>query len=105
LDAAYVFSSLAAAALALAHLFSAKLRFLDGTPRSIWLSIGGGVSVAYVFVHLLPELAESQEVIAEAIGEGLAVLENHVYVVALLGLAAFYGLERAAARIQRPIRA
>lgn len=97
MDAAYVFSSLAAAALALAHLFSAKLRFLDGTPRSIWLSIGGGVSVAYVFVHLLPELAESQEVIAEAIGEGLAVLENHVYVVALLGLAAFYGLERAAA--------
>jgi zinc transporter ZupT len=62
----------------------------------MWLSIAGGVSVAYVFVHLLPELAETQEVVAEAAGEVFAFVERHVYLVALLGLAVFYGLERAA---------
>jgi hypothetical protein len=30
----------------LVHLFSVYLRFLEGTPRSIWLSIAGGVSGA-----------------------------------------------------------
>lgn len=53
--------SLAAAlALALVHLSAGRLRFLDVIPRSRWLSFGSGVSVAYVFVHVLPELADSQ---------------------------------------------
>ncbi len=89
-------SLLAVAGLAMVHLFSGKLRFLEGTPRSVWLSMAGGVSVAYVFVHLLPELAEGQEIVAEAVDEGLALLENHVYLLALVGLAVFYGLERLA---------
>lgn len=89
-------SFLAVAGLALAHLFAGALRFLDGTPRSRWLSLAGGVSVAYVFVHLLPELAASQETIVEALGGRLATLENHIYLVSLIGLAVFYGLERAA---------
>lgn len=92
-----MFSFLAAAALVSVHLFSGGLRFLKGTPRSVWLSIAGGVSVAYVFIHLLPELGASQETVSEAVGEGgLAFLETHVYFVALAGLATFYGLERAA---------
>lgn len=37
---------LAAAGLALVHVFAGRLRFLDGIPRSRWLSIAGGVSVA-----------------------------------------------------------
>lgn len=89
-------SLLAVVGLAIVHLFSNRLRFLDVTPRSIWLSISGGISVAYVFVHLLPELAEGQEEIAKAIGEGITFLERHVYLLALLGLVSFYGLEQAA---------
>lgn len=76
------------------HILTPKLSFLDGLPRSRWLSFAGGVSVAYVFVHLLPELAESQDVLSEAVGEGLSVVENHVYILALIGLGAFYGVER-----------
>jgi hypothetical protein len=98
-------SLVAALGLAIVHLFSSRLRFLDGTPRSIWLSIAGGISVAYVFIHLLPELGEGQEVIrqafVEAVGEGWTFLENHVYLVALFGLAVFYGLERAASSSPR----
>jgi hypothetical protein len=97
--AIFVVSFIAVVSLAVAHLSSGRLRFLDGTPRSVWLSVAGGVSVAYVFIHLLPELNEGQETISEAVAgatESLAFLESHVYLVALAGLAFFYGLERAA---------
>lgn len=71
------------------------MRFLDVIPRSRWLSIAGGVSVAYVFVRLLPEPSAGQEVFQRSIsGEVLASIENHVYLIALIGLVAFYGLER-----------
>lgn len=79
--------------LALIHFFGGRLRFLAGVPRSIWLSTAGGVSVAYVFLHLFPELSEGQEHVKEAV-KSLAFLEHHVYLMALLGLACFYGLER-----------
>ncbi len=84
------------AGLALVHLFSGGMRFLRASPRSRWLSAAGGVSVAYVFVHLLPDLAEEQETVLDAVGENFSFLEYHVYLVALVGLATFYGLERAA---------
>lgn len=101
MDPIVLVSMLAVAGLALVHLFSGTLRFLEGTPRSIWLSIAGGVSVAYVFIHLLPELSKAQETVVEAINGGVAFLESHVYLVALLGLAIFYGLERAASASRR----
>lgn len=74
------------------HLFSRHLKFLRTKPRSQFLSIAGGISVAYVFLHLLPELGEFQE---ELDGEGiLSYIEHHIYVVALGGLVFFYGLEQ-----------
>lgn len=80
--------------LASVHLFAGKLRFLDATPRSIWLSVAGGASVSYVFLHVLPELAEYQRGFNSAEG-WFATLERHVWLLSLAGLAAFYGLERA----------
>lgn len=87
-----------AASLAIVHLVAGKLRFLDRIPRSRWLSFGSGISVAYVFIHLLPELARGQEVLQASTGPLLGTLETHVWLVALLGLSVFYGLERAAKR-------
>lgn len=84
------------AGLAVIHLFASRLRFLDILPRSRWLSAAGGISVAYVFVHLLPDLAAEQETIREAAGESFDFLEYHVYLVSLVGLSVFYGLEQAA---------
>ncbi|HEX8617483.1 MAG TPA: hypothetical protein VF911_07850, partial [Thermoanaerobaculia bacterium] len=51
-------SLVAAVALAIVHMTAGGLTFLGAIPRSRWLSGAGGVSVAYVFLHLLPELAE-----------------------------------------------
>lgn len=85
-----------AVGLVLVHLFSSRLRFLQVVPRSRWLSLGSGVSVAYVFVHVLPDLSAAQETVRDSWGEGWTFLEHHVYLVALIGLATFYGLERTA---------
>lgn len=79
--------------LMLIHVFAGKLRFLQGIPRSRWLSGAGGISVAYVFMHIFPEIKEAQERISE--GGGLELFaESHAYLIALLGLVLFYGLER-----------
>ena len=93
----------AAVALAAVHLTAPAFRFVAGPPRSAWLSGFGGASVAYVFVYLLPELAEWQVHVERSLekgnGGGAAggFAERHVYLVALVGLATFYGLERLAA--------
>lgn len=80
----------------LVHVFGDRLTFLATTPRSIWLSAAGGVSVAYVFVHLLPELAEQQEVLRSGVSPTgiLGAIESHAYLIALIGLVLFYGVER-----------
>ncbi|KOP24629.1 hypothetical protein AMR41_19780 [Hapalosiphon sp. MRB220] len=90
----FFLSGLFAVALAIIHLISGKLRFLQVIPRSRWLSLGSGVSVAYVFIHILPELSQQQESISKALATNLSFLENHVYLIALVGVAVFYGLER-----------
>ena len=95
-----VLASLAALALlVVVHVATPSLKFLEGTPRTVWLSAAGGVSVAYVFVHFLPELAASQAAVAEAAAGatgGLDLAGRHVFLIALTGLLTFYGLHRLA---------
>ena len=83
----------AALLLVLVHVLAHRMKFLEGTPRSRWLSAAGGISLAYVFLHLLPELAEGQALLAEE-GLGLALVEFEIYGLALVGLLVFYGVER-----------
>ena len=92
----------AALVLATAHVAGGRIRGLDVVPRNALLSAGSGVSVAYVFVHLLPELAAVQEHIAELVGGGvLPYLERHAWLMALVGLLVFYGLDLMARRSSR----
>ena len=86
--------------LALIHLGASRFSLATAAPRSRWLSLAGGTSVAYVFVHILPELKKGQDVIIRA-ELPLEFLEHHVYIVALLGFVTFYGLERLAVRSRR----
>jgi hypothetical protein len=66
--------------------------------RPTWLSVASGLAVAYVFVHLLPELAETQARFLEARRERpLDWLESHVYLAALVGVLLALGLDRATA--------
>lgn len=79
-----------ALAFAATHYLVPRLNFLSAVPRSRWLSMSGGVAVAYVFMHLLPELAEHERSLAEQ-GHPSEIL---VYALAMVGLAVFYGLEQ-----------
>ena len=79
------------------HLLAGKMRFIRVIPRSAWLSAAGGISVAYVFIHLLPEAEEfGRRVHKSGVLEEttLGRLTNPVYLLVLLGLVVFYGLER-----------
>jgi hypothetical protein len=84
-------SLLAALVLVGAHLSSHLLKFLEGLPRSRWLSAAGGASVAYVFLHLLPEIAHGQNEVLVHVG---VLEESLAWLFALAGLVLFYGLER-----------
>lgn len=83
------------AVFVLIHLFVGRLRFLETNPRSRWLSFSGGVAVAYVFLHVLPELGAHQAEFAQELRVAPVLAESAVYSLALAGLAMFYGLERA----------
>lgn len=92
---------LSAGALAALHLLAPHLRRLPLVPERVTASFAGGIAVSYVFLHLLPEIAEGNEEIGKLLGEEgdrlpLAGLE--VFLVALVGFTAFYGLERLAER-------
>ena len=72
----------AALGLALVHLSFPWLRpFLSRYQLQV-TSLGGGGAIAYVFLHLLPELGERNE-----------VLRGHIYGVVLVGFVLFYGLK------------
>ncbi len=85
-----------AIALALVHIGAQNLLFLHSSARNHWLSMAGGVSVAYTFVHIFPELSKGQETVEASALNGLAFIENHVYLMSLLGFSIFYGLEKLA---------
>lgn len=87
-----VLSGAVATLLAAVHPVAGMVRSIHARPRRRLLSAAGGISVAYVFVHVLPELASWQRHLAP---DGAAA-ERLLYVVALGGLVVFYGLERLA---------
>jgi hypothetical protein len=85
---------LVAIGLGLVHLVAGRLTVTRIISRSSWLSFAGGTSVAFVFVHLLPELEVHQGILREA---GMIIplpfADRHAYLIALIGLTVFYGLE------------
>jgi len=69
-----------------------------------WISMAAGVSVAYVFVDVLPELAiQNQAIVAASGSEPLLFAEQRIYVLALMSFVVLYGIEHLvlAARAQR----
>lgn len=85
-----------AAALVLGAFYASGDRFRRSEEKGWkrrWISAAAGVSVAYVFVDVLPELAVRHEAFVKASGEGLLFAEQRIYLGALAGFVVFYGLE------------
>lgn len=74
-------------------VFGCLLRADQIKHRRRWISGAAGPSVAYVFVHILPEMSEQQAASGETTGEGAFLAEVHVYVAALIGFVLFFGLD------------
>ena len=91
--------------LALTHIFAPSIldsRLLNKTPlrQDAVASFSGGVAVAYVFVHMLPELADGELAFADiTIPDAIPDLfiQSALFLVALIGLVVFYAFDAKAA--------
>lgn len=89
------------AVLVALHLLAPRIRGLPLVPERVTGSFAGGLAVSYVFLHLLPELAEGDELVRELLGDSGApspLTAFGIFLVALVGFCLFYGLERLAER-------
>lgn len=89
--------------LATMHLLASRIRTLPAVPQRATASFAGGLAVAYVFLHLLPELAAGHRELREVLGEETgptALTELGIFLVALVGFTLFYSLERLAQRVR-----
>ncbi len=85
---------LAAAFLfALIFLFGTKVHIIKIKHHRSLLSFAAGVAIAYVFVHLLPELSRASDVFIKTSGFKSELLASyHVYIAAMFGFIIFFGL-------------
>jgi hypothetical protein len=88
----YPYTLAAALVLASVYVYGGRLRACSHHRR--WVSIAAGVSVATIFIDLLPEISESQAKLSEGLhGRAALFPEQAVYLAAMLGFVMFYGLE------------
>ena len=75
-------------------MFGKKLHFVYRKYRRRALSAAGGAAVAYVFIHLLPDLAQASDTFVKITADqSLPKPAYRVYAAALTGFVLFYGLE------------
>jgi len=68
--------------------------------RRSMLSFGAGMSAAYVFVHVMPELHDARHAFVESVSMTLRYEGMAIYFIALLGFLLFYGLEHQSNRLR-----
>jgi len=74
------------------------LHLITDNHRSIE-SFTTGMSIAYVFMHMMPELHEARETIAESESIATPFDGMLIYYLALIGFLAFLGIERLRSRL------
>lgn len=70
---------LSAFILAFANFIGILIPIKTYTPRKWWLSFSGGVAVAYVFIHLIPELHKITSTAGDPLTFSLALIGTVVY--------------------------
>jgi hypothetical protein len=89
----------AAIVLAGAYLFGGRLGASEASEhfwsRRRYISAAAGISVAYIFADVLPELELQRKVVVGAAGgqEMLLFAEQRIYILALLSFVVMYGLQ------------
>lgn len=102
MDQTLLISVFGVAALAAVHLVGSRFdRELDRISRLRWLSFGGGVSLSYTFLHLIPELENQRIEVSEHFSNAITLHSELVYLIALGGAILFFGLHRQTRTDQR----
>lgn len=82
-------------AFMIVHISTNYIKFLDRKPKDRLMSFVSGGSIAYVFLHLVPELTHYQEVAEDAqLPIWLESLDYSTYLLTLMGIAFFYGINQ-----------
>lgn len=76
------------------HVYGSNPRLTQSFFHSKFLSIGGGIAIAYVFVDLLPKLSESDYLVRRFLAGFFPYFERHVYILALCGFMLFFLVDR-----------
>jgi hypothetical protein len=102
---AYLWIALAATlCLMFAHILTPKITdYLSGNDKQ-FMSFAGGVSVAYVFLDMLPNLVEYNKPIGKYLLTSqwlTSFTELLIYLVALVGFLIYYGLDLFAERYEQ----
>lgn len=84
-----IYSFLAISIFSLVHLFSTLIKKVPAI-QSKFLSFGGGVAIAYVFIDLMPKLGRSDELVSHALEGVFPYFQRHVFIMALIGFLLFY---------------
>jgi len=87
------------------HIFTNTIKGLEKQMSNRLVSLVSGGSIAYVFLHLVPELTHYQHVAEEAhLIPWLENVDYVTYVSALLGITVFYGINQLSEKSERENR-
>jgi hypothetical protein len=95
-------TGIAALLFSLTFLFGGQIHPLKAITRDrrSLVSFSAGMSAAYVFVHLMPEMHGARGAFAESLSGHLPLKGMAVYFVALVGFLVVYGLEHLRAQLR-----
>ena len=98
-DSVVLFAFSSALTLMSAHLFANRIYRYSEHHRNRMISFFGGITIAYVFLDLLPQLEATHVHIERIFGDLPAFLDNLlVPSLSLVGFLIFFGLEHLAIR-------
>lgn len=83
--------------LLVSHYLCSYLKRIPGVSPEKIISFAGGVAVAYVFLHMLPDLVETRDKIHDLLSMVTVMTpfkDFGVFIIALIGFEVFYLLER-----------
>ena len=92
----WLVASFLAVTLAAAHFFAYRVSLLPAKTQDALASAGGGAAIAYIFVHLMPELAVGGRELTEldlAQYTPTPITEAGLFLIAMVGMVVFFVLD------------
>lgn len=82
------------------HLFAENTKRLGLKGHGRFLSVCGGVAIAYVFIDILSKLSKSSIIVQNTFSTSFPFVERHVYIMALAGFLMYFGIDKASSFVR-----